>query len=180
MVIGKPKFQLNDPKGNFHTYAFQPIPSLKETPYSSDLFGFSLWHDYWVVNNFYRNLEIKYDNDHQTMNSIELSILHKLKPKYDLENGSNLRTVTQSDFLKDISPKEGRFIFEQSFDVSIEMMKKQVSVYTGYVNRLNSKATINDLPEILRSYKDHMSRGIYDRWKLNYLDEALLNNAKWE
>ena len=179
VAIGKPKFQLNDLKGKFNTCVFQSIPSLKETPYSSELFGIYLNQICWIVDNFYRNLEEKNDNDHGTMNLIERSVFNKLKPKYDLEHDSLLHIVTHKDFLKDISPEEARFILEKSFDASIkEMKEKHYSHHEE--NRLNSKATINDLPEILRSYKDRMSWVEYDSWKLNYLDEALLNNAKWE
>ena len=178
LAIGKPKFQLDDLKGKFHTCVFRSIPSLKETPYSSDLIGIYLNQMCWITDSFYRNLKIKYDTDHESMNLIEWSVFHKLKPKYDLEHGSHQYTVTKENFLEDISRKEAKFILEKSFDASIERMRKQYS--TPYENRLNSKATINDLPKILRSYKDRMSCGECDSWKLNYLDEALLNNAKWE
>ncbi|MBO9496223.1 hypothetical protein J7438_19385 [Thalassotalea sp. G20_0] len=178
LAIGKPKFKLNDLKGKFHTCVFQSIPSLKETPYSSDLIGISLNPICRIVDKFYINLEKKNGNNHETMSLIERSVFNKLKPKYNLEFNSIPHIVTHKDFLKDISPEEARFILEKTFDASIEQMKEQLSTHNE--NELNSKATINDLPEILRSYKDRMSWGSYDSWKLNYLDEALLNNAKWE
>lgn len=178
LAIGKPKFQLDDLKGRFHTCVFQSIPSLKESPYSSELLGISLNQTCWIVDDFCKKLKKKNDKDHETMNSIERSIFNKLKPKYDLKKTSLSRIVTHNNFLEDISPEEARFILEKSFYASIKEMKKQVS--TPHENSLNSEATINDLPEILRSYKDRMAWGRYHSWKLNHLDKTLLKNAKWE
>ncbi|WP_257264520.1 hypothetical protein [Endozoicomonas sp. ONNA2] len=172
LVIGKPKFEVNDLEGKFNSAAFKCLPGI-ETPYSSDLMGFSLEQPASIVNKFYSTLT-KYSNDSGKMNPTERSIFDKLKPKYK----SNPYAFSPKDFLNDLSPQEAKFIFEQIFDKSIEQIKKQES--SRFDNSLNSKATIKDLPEILQFYKDSKGWGFHHAYKLNYLDEALLENAKWK
>ncbi|WBA80873.1 hypothetical protein [Endozoicomonas sp. GU-1] len=178
MAFGKPKFKVNELKKNFFTTAFQSIPTLKETPCSSDMIGFLLCTPPWIVDHFYGNLEKKSANSGK-MNSIEQSIFRKLKPKYEAAGMDTHCTVHHKDYLKDISPQEARFIFEQIFDESFEELKTMKEDSDPVVNNLNPKATIDDLPEIIRIYEDKNSLKRYNPWCLNYLDKALLNNVKW-
>ena len=178
MAIGKPKFKVNELKKNFFTTAFQSIPTLKETPCSSDMIGFLLCTPPWIVDHFYGNLEKKSANS-GIMNSIEQSIFRKLKPKYEAAGMDIHCTVLHKDYLKDISPQEARFIFEQIFDESFEELKTMKEDSDTDDINLNSKATIDDLPEIIRFYEDKNSLIRYNPWCLNYLDKALLSNVKW-
>ncbi|WP_422468790.1 hypothetical protein [Endozoicomonas sp. ALC013] len=178
MAIGKPKFKVNELKKNFYTTAFQYIPTLKETPCSSDMIGFLLRTPRWIVHHFYGNLKIKSANS-GIMNPIEQSIFQKLKPKYEAGGIHTHFIVTHKDYLKDISPQEARFIFEQIFDESFEELKTMKEDSDPDVNNLNSKATIDDLPEIIRIYEDKNSLIRHNPWCLNYLDKALLSKVKW-
>lgn len=180
MAIGKPKFKVNELKKDFCTTAFQSIPTLKETPCSSDLIGFLLRTPPWIVDHFYGNLKIKSANS-GIMNSIEQSIFRKLKPKYEATGIDTHVTVLHKDYLKDITPQEARFIFEKIFDESFEKLKTMKEDSDHGDNNLNSKATIDDLPEIIRFYEDKNSLvRYYNPWCLNYLDKALLSNVKWK
>ncbi|WP_257296793.1 hypothetical protein [Endozoicomonas sp. YOMI1] len=179
MVIGKPKFKVNELKKNFYTTAFQYIPTLKETPCSSDMIGFLLGTPCWIVHHFYGNLKIKSANS-GIMNPIEQSIFQKLKPKYEAGGIHTHFIVLHKDYLKDISPQEARFIFEQIFDESFEELKTMKEDSEPDDINLNSKATIDDLPEIIRFYEEKNSLKRYNLWCLNYLDKALLSNVKWK
>ena len=176
MVIGKPNFNVNDLTGNFFTSAFKTFSSLKETPFSSDLIGLSLDSPHWIVHDFYEKLETKAKNNEE-MSSTEQSIYNKLHPNYG--QCETVNPPSKTDYLNDISPMESIFIFSDRFNASFKELKEmQVNYY--HENRLNPKATIDDLPEILHHYKDIDHEGANGNWMLNYLDKALLSNAKWE
>lgn len=177
LVFGKPKFTVNDLSGSFSTSVFGSVGQMDKSPFSSDLFGFSLLSEYWMLNNFYEMLTTKCRNNERIYRT-EKIIYEKLQVMFEPQRTSYQMPVADDGLLK-ISRMEAEFIFEKSLGAAINEIK-EMRGRNHYKNHLDSKATINDLPEILSFYRDGTARGRYDAWKLNYLDQALLSNATWE
>ena len=174
-VIGKPKFKVNCLNGDFFTTAFGSIHSKNLSPFSSDLIGFTLESSNWIVSDFYKMLTVKSDNN-EKMSSIEQSIFKKLQKQH---LGCNFfAAVTDRDYTKDISRDEAKLIFAKIFDKCFKEIQ-QMHGKTPHLNCLNTKATIGDLPEILRSHNNGIV-GASDGWELNYLEKDLLSNVVWE
>ena len=172
-VFGKPKFIVNKLNGNFFTPAFSSMGREDKSPFSSDLICFSLHPISSMTHDYYVKLKRKLEKDEKT-NSIERSIFEKLKP-FMLRFHYDRFALIDKSFLMDISTEEAKFMFEECIDVSIKQIEG-IQGDTHHDNVLEPDATIHDLVGLLGIFDDRPEFS----WKLNCLDEKLLNNLIWE